>query len=146
MNDLTRTLANDFVYCINNSKLYVSKKASQITSILIIIFSAYVVCCKKGAKNKEKNNKRITIDTLTLEDNRLKHDNFNTKKIEKKYNSIYDLLLFIVYCGMFFSFLILIWNIHSEDWNVELFYFGIFFIVLVIAIILLKRRRKSKKM
>jgi hypothetical protein len=95
--------------------------------------------------------KKITDDELSAKEKRLEHDNLNNGKMgEKTYStneigenssSVNELLLFTVYWGIFFSFLILIWNIRSKYLNLVMSCFGIIIIVLLIIFIFLLKKR-----
>jgi hypothetical protein len=64
--------------------------------------------------------------------------------IETNRKEIQDLLLFTVYCGIFFSFFILIWSIRLEYRNFVMSCFGVIIIIFIIILIfLLKKREKN---
>lgn len=78
---------------------------------------------------------------LTLANGKKEGKNCSTTKMEKNNKSINNLLFFIVYCAIFFCFLIIIWNISYEYLNLTIFYFGIIIIAIIFFYFLIKKER-----
>jgi len=137
-------------YSVDDLKPFLSGRSIYKIATL----SEYGICPKDMTERIQKAIMEITAVEVYTEEDGIKHDILNFGKMRNKSNSDYrertkvdtlkDLLIFTISCGLFLSFVILIWNYDSEnlDFGTPSYNFVVsIFIVITIFMILWKTRK-----
>ena len=130
------------------------KYKSRIEFTLAVTLSEYGICPKDVTERIQKAIMEITAVEVYTEEDGIKHDVLNFGKMRNKFNyghrektkadMLKDLSIFTISCGLFLSFVILIWNYDSEnlDFGTPSYNFVVsIFIVITIFMILWKTRK-----